>query len=396
MTGNSRIRVAFLAGSLGLGGSERQLFHIVTGLDKSNFEAVVLSLNPSSDDHWENRLSEEGVQVIGISKGNPLHRAWRIRQVITQFNAEIIHSFHYFTNAYAAICGWQQKTKVIGNIRFWPSRERMARVGSLPRRWLCLYGVNILLCNSEAIRQKLRKSYRKLPTMLAAPNGVDLYSYNKLIELRDQGRKAFRTRDDEIIIGYVGRLDHNKDPLLLLNAFKGLVINNPNITLVYVGSGPLRASLKEQAESIGLQDKVSFMGSRPNAQELMPAFDIFCLPSKTEGMPNSVMEASSAGVPIVASNVGGVREIVINEKTGFLFPSGNASALRDKLHRLIVNPQRRANMGNAGRILMEKKFTLECMIGYHEQLYQDLTDKKFSSIKRNVASKYSIMDEASR
>jgi len=396
MIEKSRIRVAFLAGSLGLGGSERQLFHIVTGLDKSKFEPIVLSLNPSAGDHWEARLNAAGIQVIGISKSNPFRRAWRIRQVTAQYNAEIIHSFHYFTNVYAAICGWKQKTTVIGNIRFWPSRERVARVGPVPLRWFCLYGVNILLCNSETIRQALGKRYRKLPTLLAAPNGVDLYSYNRLVELREQGRKAFRTREDDILIGFVGRLDDNKDPLLLLNAFSELVSNSPNTSLVFVGSGPLRASLEEQIKRFELQEKVKILGSRPNAQDLMPAFDILCLPSKTEGMPNSVMEASSAGVPIVASNAGGVREIVIDEITGFLFTSGNVDALQDKLQRLILDPQRRAKMGNAGRILMEEKFTLERMLRYHEQLYQELIEKQISGVNSIRQSKSSIMDKPSR
>lgn len=396
MIENSKIRVAFLTGSLGLGGSERQLFHLSTGLDKSKFEPVVISLHPSSKEHWEERLIEAGIRVIRIAKGNPVHRAWRIRKTTQQFKVDIVHSFHFFTNAYAALSRWNQKISVIGNIRFWPSKERISRVGSVLYRWLCLYRVNILLCNSEGIKRALEKTYRRLPTVLAAPNGVAIYPKDKLIHFHEQTRKELRSYEDEILIGFVGRLDENKDPFLLLNAFNDLVSSNSNISLVFVGDGPLLASLAAQIDRFGLQEKVSILGSRSKAHELIPAFDVLCLPSKSEGMPNSVMEASSAGIPIVASNVGGLGEIVIDKETGYLFVQGDSDELKKYLKILIADPSRRSRMGEAGRVLMQQNYSLEQMIMHHEQLYNNLAERQFSGNIRENPSTSSVMNRSSR
>ncbi|MFQ5922053.1 MAG: glycosyltransferase family 4 protein [Anaerolineales bacterium] len=367
-----RICVAYLAGFLGLGGSEHQLYNLASGLDRTKFKPIIFTLNPYSGDYWERRLKKARVSIVEIPKGNQLRRAWMVQRAIRQSGADIVHSFHYFANGYAAIAGWQRRLRVIGNVRFWPSRVRLARVGHKPWRLTCLYGVDLLLCNTRSARRALQDKYRRLPHISVIPNGTLTHSDSQLAQWRAESSLELGKADGHLMIGFVGRLDDNKNPLLMLQAVKDLAIDYPHVRLVIVGDGPLRSALVTEVLELGLQDRIRILGARPKANELMPAFDILCLPSRSEGAPNVLMEASAAGLPVIATDVGGVTEIVSHGKTGFLVPEGDLKAFRDRLQQLLTDPLLRQQMGLAGRRRMQLEFSIPRMVQHHEQLYRSI------------------------
>jgi glycosyltransferase involved in cell wall biosynthesis len=154
----------------------------------------------------------------------------------------------------------------------------------------------------------------------------------------------FRTAEpalpsDGPVIGTVGRLDTQKAHRVLLEAAPLVLERHPNARFVFVGDGPLRARLEDQAAALGVQDTVIFTGARDDVPRWLASFDVFVLPSLFEGLCYAVIEAQAAGVPVVATPVGGVRETVIDEETGILVPPADSQATARAILRLLERPE---------------------------------------------------------
>ena len=165
----------------------------------------------------------------------------------------------------------------------------------------------------------------------------------------------------------VARFVEQKDQDLLLNAIADL---DREVKVSFVGDGPRLQALKGHAERLNIGNRVNFLGQRFDVTEILSRAHIFALTSKWEGFPLSILEAMRAGLPVVASNVGGVREAVLDGETGFLIDCGDSAALRTRLESLIEDPSLRRRMGNAGRARYESTFTLEQMVRKTLAVYQ--------------------------
>jgi glycosyltransferase involved in cell wall biosynthesis len=166
----------------------------------------------------------------------------------------------------------------------------------------------------------------------------------------------------------VGRLKAPKDFTTLLDALARV----QGYEAVVVGDGPERAMLQARLESLGIGGSVSFEGERDDVPALLSASDCFVLSSSSEGMPISVLEAMAAGLPVVASDVGGVHELVADGVTGTLVPAGEAAALAAALEPLLADDGLRARMGGAGRAAVEERFTVARVRDEHLALYRRL------------------------
>ncbi len=170
------------------------------------------------------------------------------------------------------------------------------------------------------------------------------------------------------VIGTLARLDRIKGLDVLLDAAVGL----PTTNLLLVGAGPERDWLEARAAQLGIDDRVEIAPWNDNARDRLRDIDIFVLPSRNEGFPLSVLEAMLAGRPVVATDVGSVREAVADGETGFVVPAEDASALRAALERLVLDPDLRRNMGAAGRASGLRRFTSAAMARDFEQLYNEI------------------------
>ncbi len=169
----------------------------------------------------------------------------------------------------------------------------------------------------------------------------------------------------------MGRLLPIKGPGYLLGAM-GLVWEQyPESQLIYVGKGDLENDLKEKASQMGVSDKVKFLGWRNDISEIMQVFDIFVLPSLNEGMGRVLVEAMASGKPVVASNTGGIPDLVKNNETGLLFPPGDEKAMAQSIIKILEDPEKAELMGQKGRE-MSHYFSLETMISKLDNLYERL------------------------
>ena len=185
---------------------------------------------------------------------------------------------------------------------------------------------------------------------------------------------------DEFVIGTVGRIQDVKDHSGLIDAFILLREMLPNerhrLRLAIVGNGPLLDMIREKVQAAGLDDVVWLPGSRTDIAELMSGFDVFALPSIAEGTPVTILEAMACGLPVVASRVGGIPEVVEHQVTGLLVPPSNAAALAEALAVYVQDPQLAARHGAAGRVRVERNNSVAAMVAGYARLYDTLRASK--------------------
>jgi glycosyltransferase involved in cell wall biosynthesis len=218
------------------------------------------------------------------------------------------------------------------------------------------------LANGGVSRERLR----------VIPNGVDTGHFRPLPEVRDRLRRELGLGETFTWLA-VGRLAPAKDYPTMLAAFARISAGRPACTLLIVGIGPLQSETEALARSLGLGDRVRFLGMRRDVPELMSAADGYVLSSAREGMPVVLLEAGAAGMPIVATAVGGNREVVLDGKTGFVVPPRDPNALAEAMLKLAALPiaERRA-LGQRGREHIQTHYALPRIVDLWEELYQGL------------------------
>lgn len=182
------------------------------------------------------------------------------------------------------------------------------------------------------------------------------------------------TPPSEVVVGTACRLEPVKGTQTLLQAIAILAKDHPSVRLAIAGEGSLRQQLEKQAAQLGIQDKVLFLGWRDDVCSLLQSWSIFVLPSFDEGFGVAVLEAMASGLPVVASDAGGLRELVVDGQTGFLVPVGDPDALADKILLLLRDPDLRIGMGSAGRRHARESFSRAEMVRKTADLYESLLD----------------------
>lgn len=174
------------------------------------------------------------------------------------------------------------------------------------------------------------------------------------------------------LVGTVGRLRPQKDLPTLLRAFQTVLQSLPAAELWIIGEGELRPALEAQAARLGIAPRVQFLGERGDLPELLACLDVYAHPARFEGMPNAVMEALAAGLPVVATDVDGVRELIVHAQTGWLVPPGDAGALAAQLVYTLTHPDEARRVGAAAARRMAGHFTVEQMVAAFDALYRSL------------------------
>ncbi|WP_018086546.1 glycosyltransferase family 4 protein [Desulfurispora thermophila] len=251
----------------------------------------------------------------------------------------------------------------------WPAWKQFSLV--LAERVLAACSQQVIAVSENLRRELIERE--KLPPhkVVCIHNGIEPGRF-----LEDQRRPDMKQdwglSGASVVLGTVARLAPQKGLSTLLKAFAllyGQMAGENDLRLVLVGDGPLMSELRALAGELGIGERVIFTGMRRDIPQLMHCFDIFVLPSLTEGLPLTVLEAMAAGLVVVASRVGGIPEAVWDGQTGFLVPPGDEAALAEKLRYLVQQPELRCRMGEAGRMRVLEEFTAQSMVQKTEQLY---------------------------
>lgn len=237
---------------------------------------------------------------------------------------------------------------------------------ALPCEWIAARCCQKIIVVSEAdyALGELHGIVRQADTVVIH-NGIPDHPSRAQPE-RDSGQAA--------TIVSVARFAQQKDQSTLLRALAGIPFA---YRLVLVGDGPTRAHIESEAKALEISNHVAFLGERDDVAQILSQSHVFALISHWEGFPISILEAMRAGLPVVATAVGGVNEAVVDAETGFLLPRGDVAAVRERLQQLLADSQLRLRLGTAGRRRFEQCFSLEQMLEKTLMLYRNVTGAKY-------------------
>ena len=221
----------------------------------------------------------------------------------------------------------------------------------------------------EGLRQRIGRpdQYRLIRS------GIEIDRFRDVRATRQDVRRTLGLPDEAFVVGSVGRFVPQKAPLDLVDAFARVARERADALLVVVGDGPLRAAVEGRIAEHGLSDRVRLTGIRRDVPELLRAFDVFALSSRWEGLPRVFPQAMAAGLPVVATDVSGASDAVVEGQTGFLVPAGDVSALGGSLARLAADPELRRRLGAAARLRVEE-FSAARMVRQLEGVYIALVE----------------------
>lgn len=367
------LKIAFLALTLGQGGAERQLYYMLKALRAERANVRVLSLTKAG--FWHAPIEALGVPVTWVGRSQSrLVRMTHILQELRRDRPHILQSQHFFVNLYAVLVARFLDILEIGAIRG-DGVSGVDQVGKLASN-LSIRSPRIIAANSRNAIQNVKAQGVSPDKLFLLPNVVDT-------ELFLNGH---RKTDDCIRLISVARLVEPKRIDRFLNVLHHLVSKNEvAVKGVIVGDGVLWSMLQERAAILGLMpEHVSFKGAVDDVTPYYREADVFVLTSDWEGTPNVVLEAMASGLPVVATNVGGVADLVQDGESGYLVPPGDEAAMLERLQRLVTDAPLRKKMGARGREHVLAHYSLQALPRYLADLYERTLIGNLNRIEHHV------------
>jgi L-malate glycosyltransferase len=361
---NARVPLFMMVNSLETGGTERQFAALVDSLDPGRFEVELGCIGHVG--RFRHGLGE----ITHIPPGGNLYglQSWRSRLALAKHlrspRIAIAQGFDFYSNLMLIPAARLARVPVvIGSHRqlgdLLPPVRFAVQIAAFR---LC----DRVVCNSHAAAQVLIQHGLAGRKIAVIPNGLSDEAFAETPPLLPREPGVQR-------VGMVARMNNPvKNYPTLLHAAARLAPRFPGLEFVLAGDGPLRRELVKMAQTLGLQDRVRFLGDRGDIPAVLASLDVSVLPSFSESLSNSVLESMAAGLPVVASRVGGNKELVRDGETGYLVAPNDEIALSEALERLLSDPQLRSAFGRRAREVARVEFGLPRMIEQYQNLYESL------------------------
>jgi glycosyltransferase involved in cell wall biosynthesis len=370
-------RILILDNELGMGGAETNLRDFIAHSDRSRLALSVCCLKQGG--HFKAEIEKLGVPFHDRLLKHRFDAA-AFRQLATILREERIQLIDTFTHPNTVAFAWWAKRRGIV--------ERVVvsyhAVGSPDGGRLVPHYLRPLLRECDAL-VALSQSHRHylvekegLPDRLmqVIPNGVDTRQFAPpSAEERAARRGEFGFTADDVVFVALGSLKPIKRIDLLLRAASFAMKKNSQVRVLLVGDGPDRAMLEALANELGIAPRVTFAGLRSDASTVIKAADALVISSRSEAFPKAVLEAMSTGLPVIATDVGSVREMVEDGASAMVVPGGDETALASAIESMAASSDKRAASGARGREIVMQKFTIEKMCAAREQLFDSLLRK---------------------
>jgi glycosyltransferase involved in cell wall biosynthesis len=344
----------------------------------AGFEMRLAYLRPRHDRVYDMpaRARDSGVELIDIPETGPLdpRALWQLTQAIRKFKPDILHAHDYKTNLLAIMCrrwsGAAALTTMHGSGVWSPRLSLYYRLD----RWT-LPRMDHVIAVSRDVQQTALSLGVPSSRCSLVHNAIDAtYFRRNLVKARL--REKLGLPADRVIVGAVGRLSREKGFDVLTSAVRALLRSGHRVHLIIVGDGPERDSLMQLISSLGCDDHVQLLGYRSDVIELFHCMDMFVLSSLREALPNVVLEAMAMEVPVVATRVAGVPDVIQDQENGLLVDPGDSQALAAAIEQLIRSPSWRHRLSGAARATIEQRFSFEERMKKIRQIYESVLNRR--------------------
>ena len=393
-------KVVHIITRLDMGGSAQNTLLTALNHDQQRYSVCLIkgSTHESAMTQEETQLvnkqlataEKQGIKVVDlpslvrrISPLNDIRSFVSIFRILRKSKPDIVHTHTSKAGLIGRLSAWMARFPIIthtphGHVFYGHFGRSLSKIFLQMEKLLGRITHHQIALTPEECNDYLSLRVSQTGNTSVIHSGVDVHRFIEGAKQRTGTRKKLGIPPDSLVIGYVGWLIPIKGVTYLVSAMAKVAEGYPRSLLVLVGKGDDKGEkemkLKEQVERAGLEDKVRFLGWRPDVDEIMGCFDVFVLPSLNEGMGRVLVEAMAAGLPIVASRVGGIPDLVKDGKNGLLVSPADATALAKAISALLEDKEKRKRMGEAGK-KMCRPYSAEAMVQQIDDLYRDLLKK---------------------
>lgn len=363
----SALRIMHVVHTLRTGGMERNVLALANALEGPHFHTAICSCTPAGP------IKEQrspGVELFELRKrdGNDPALIARLVRLFRRQRPDIVH-----THAWGALVEGLLAARVAGVpvvVHGEHGTLRTRRHQIVVQRW-AWRRVDRLLSVSDALAERMAREVGVPRSQIVTiPNGVDATRFRSRDRARVRAERSIPL--DAVVIGTIGRLVAVKDHSTLLRALAIAAREGRMVHTLIAGDGALHSDLASEARALGLSESVHFLEDRDDVEDVLAAMDVFVLSSTSEGLSNTILEAMAAGLPVVATKVGGNAELVVDTVTGFLVSAQDPSTLWAPLARLIESPALRRSLGAAGRHRVMAEFSFDATVNAYRALYENV------------------------
>jgi glycosyltransferase involved in cell wall biosynthesis len=357
--------------------------HLMIGLSRTHTVGAV-GLFPATDSAVERRLAEANIPMWHLNKrpGFDPRMFGALSRVFREFRPQVVHT-HMAVQRYVFPILLRNRIPAAIHTMHNLAEHETDAFGRLVH-WFAFRNHVLPIGISREVSASVKRLYG-LECQAVIPNCIPVEHYRNNPEDRRQWREQQGLGPDAVVFTCVGRFVPQKNPMLLLKAFAEL--NDPRAHLALAGEGALREQLIAYARSHNISARVHFLGKQDNIPAILAASDVFVLSSDWEGNPLAVMEAMAARLPVIATRVGGVPELVESGEQGILVPAGDQTGFADAMKALIESPEKRQAMADAAQTRAFREFRVERMVEGYADLYRK-TVVNFHATRSKAATRW--------
>ncbi|ACL67756.1 glycosyl transferase group 1 [Anaeromyxobacter dehalogenans 2CP-1] len=364
-----RLRIVEITPTLGVGGAERVVVHLARHLDRAQFEVSVVSLYDRLGTHLERELDAEGVPTayLGKARGFDARMYSRLWSTFRRLKPDVVHTHNNSLRYVYPLRVLGAAPRIVHTVHNLAEHEVDAP-GRLLQRVAFRYGVEPVAIG-EAVATSIQRLYGLRPRW-SIPNGIPVEHYRRSGDVRERTRDALSISPDARVVISVARFSRQKNTQALIEAFASSGLPAKGGHLLLVGDGAERSALELAVQRLGLGPKVRFLGVRSDVPDLLAAADIFAISSSWEGNPLSVLEAMSAGLPVLAFSVGCLPELVTAD-CGILVPGSSSEGLGAALKRMVESPSMLPTLAAGALRRAHEHFDVRVMSAAYERVFRE-------------------------
>ena len=365
------MKILHLISSHGLFGAENVVLNLSGALNTDGMTAIVGAINNTTNPHLEiverARELHQPTYVLDCSGQMDFGAVRRLKNYIRDNNIRILHTHNYKSDTLGVLAAKWAGIPIVATAHGFTGINQKVSLYEKWDRWLLRRLFDTVVVVSDKVLPDIAKEKKRV-----IANGLDLAKFARGGTGRAAARRRFGFTDDELVVATAGRLSREKNQALFVAAAADMVKQFSKIKFLIVGNGPEEDNLRRQVSGAGLGRHVVFAGLVADMPAVYQAIDIFTLTSLTEGVPLTILEAMAAEVPVVATKVGGIPELIQDGQTGLLAAPENKNDLVAKFSRLIKDPSLRLQLSRAALNFVKAHYSKERMARDYAKVYEEI------------------------